>query len=371
MNGWRRKCALTINHGVITADLNDFPVLFTKDNLPSEIFDADGGNCAKSDGSDIRFSSDSAGLNLLAREIASFKTDNDPANGQAEIWVKIPSIYTTLDVVIYLWYGNEFATEPASTDTYGSQNVWDANYVAVWHVNGAADSTGKKKNSESNDRPLVEYATPLSQAGFNGVDDGAYSFNGVNEYCQADNPLGGALYGTESSIEVWFQPKSWPSTEESALVWDYDNPPNDLTLIQVKQIGGTYHLEAARGGTSTSWSSDTAHQVVLDTWYYGAMACKQGQETYVFQNDNSPWHAMVLAGANVSGASTGIKLGANAWGSWFEYFQVYIDEVRISNIRRINGYFSTSYRSMASPGTFVTAGTPVSNVSFVPQVMII
>jgi len=69
---------------------NGVEVLLTAANLPSEMFDADGSYPARSDGGDIRISKDAAGATQLAREIVNFNIDNDPANGYAEIWVKIP-----------------------------------------------------------------------------------------------------------------------------------------------------------------------------------------------------------------------------------------------------------------------------------------
>ncbi|WP_372899169.1 hypothetical protein, partial [Stieleria sp.] len=94
--GWTRKCELTFA-STPTADL---AALFTEDNLPSEMFDADGDNPALNGGGDIRFSSDSAGTSQLPCEVVSFVTDNDPANGTAQVWVKVPAAAS-----VWVWYG--------------------------------------------------------------------------------------------------------------------------------------------------------------------------------------------------------------------------------------------------------------------------
>jgi len=89
--GWNRKCMRFVNTGNVffTGQSGTVEVLLTAANLPSEMFDADGSYPARSDGGDIRISRDAAGATQLAREVVNFNIDNDPANGYAEIWVKM------------------------------------------------------------------------------------------------------------------------------------------------------------------------------------------------------------------------------------------------------------------------------------------
>ena len=63
---WGRRCAIVIQSSKVDANLADFPVLLTKDTLPSEMFDHDGSYPALEGGGDIRFSSDEAGETQLA-----------------------------------------------------------------------------------------------------------------------------------------------------------------------------------------------------------------------------------------------------------------------------------------------------------------
>ena len=74
---WKRKVEVQIQSSEIDATLTNFPVLLTEDCLPSEFFDADGGNSCQADGGDIRVSSDSAGatqLSLSSKMPSSFLT---------------------------------------------------------------------------------------------------------------------------------------------------------------------------------------------------------------------------------------------------------------------------------------------------------
>ena len=93
--GWGRQCALTIAHTQVTASQSSFPVLISynvtpdnANNLPTEMLVTGGTNAARSDGGDIRFSSDSAGNNPLHAEVVVWTQDaTTNANRKAEIWV--------------------------------------------------------------------------------------------------------------------------------------------------------------------------------------------------------------------------------------------------------------------------------------------
>ena len=133
--GWGRRCALVIQSSKVTDTETNFPVLVTEDTLPSEIFDADGSYPALNGGGDIRFSSDEAGNTQLACEIEQFVTDNNPANGKAAVWVKVPSMSSSSNTTIYIWYNKAGESQPAEGDAYGKHAVWDSNYKMVQHMN--------------------------------------------------------------------------------------------------------------------------------------------------------------------------------------------------------------------------------------------
>ena len=111
--GWGRRCKLTIDHLEVSENQSNFPWLLHHDNLPSEMFDADGLHPALNGGGDVRFSSDRYGYNRLSIEVKTFITDNNPDNGVAEIWVKIPSVSTSIDTDIWVWYNKSGESQPA------------------------------------------------------------------------------------------------------------------------------------------------------------------------------------------------------------------------------------------------------------------
>lgn len=148
-----RKAKLDTKPAQIAGAHMDFPVLFTAANLPSEMLDSDGSFPARDGGGDIRFTSDMDGNNDLPCEVVAFVTAPDPANGAAEIWVKVPNVRDTQVDTVYVWYNAPAsASQPAVTATNGRNAVWSGvDYMAVFHLSQSSgdpvDSTGNNSNA--------------------------------------------------------------------------------------------------------------------------------------------------------------------------------------------------------------------------------
>jgi hypothetical protein len=201
--GFGYKCKLSVIAAKVTGTHNDFLLMLTEDNLPPEIFDADGSFPALNGGGDIRFSVDNGGLNQIPCEIVSFITNNNPALGEAEIWLKIPQLTSRSE--FYIWWNKAGETQPLASSAFGSQTVYSAVEFASNH--NATDSTGKhsltKHGSQTgdyfdgiNDRVSIDGGTngtslPLTKP---------YSISCVvkpdgygNSFGQIFSPKGGAL----------------------------------------------------------------------------------------------------------------------------------------------------------------------------------
>lgn len=141
--GWARKCALTINSAQIVGSgtHNNFPVLLTQANLPSDMLDKDGAAPARMGGGDIRFTSDAAGSTKLPCHVVEFITANDPANARVTIYVGL-NLPTGSSTTIYVWYRTateidqpKYNANPDADGFQGSDYVW-ANYDIVLPLGG-------------------------------------------------------------------------------------------------------------------------------------------------------------------------------------------------------------------------------------------
>jgi len=123
LDGWDYRKQITIDHSNVDSNLIDFPLLVkitADENLSS----------ALSTGADIRFTS-SDGLTLLKYERESW-TGGDGSSVTTNIWVKVPTILSSVNTVIYMYYGKADAE-----DGQDANNAWDSNYKAVWHLKEA------------------------------------------------------------------------------------------------------------------------------------------------------------------------------------------------------------------------------------------
>jgi len=214
-DGWLRRCELVIQYGKVGTTLANFPTLITKDTLPSEIFDADGSYPALNGGGDIRFSSDSAGVTQLACEIEQFVTDNDPANGKAAIWVKVPSVSSSSNTTIYIWYNKSGETQPAENDTYGKENVWDSNYKLVQHMNqDPSGSAPQMIDSTSNDCDGTSAGTMLTEDLVDAQIGKGLDFDGDGDYVDLPQLVSNP---TEITWSTWVK-SAVSNTDEQRII---------------------------------------------------------------------------------------------------------------------------------------------------------
>jgi len=162
---WTYRKRITIDHTKVSGSLTDFPVLIS---LPS---DSTLSSCALPDGHDILFT-DAAGTKL-PHEIESYTS----STGALVAWVKAPSISSSDNTTLYLYYNNSEAP-----DQQDATHVWDSNYVGVWHLKEPA-------GSNSNDSTLNSLTgTPAGSPGqTSGQVDGSLGFSGGNSVSMGNN----------------------------------------------------------------------------------------------------------------------------------------------------------------------------------------
>ncbi len=124
---------LTIDSSKIDEDLTDFPINIT-------LSSGTGMNTY-----DASFIFDEVGYSNRKKIYARDTNDNglyveierwDQINREANLWVKVPEISSSVDTDIYLFYDTTTTNSGYVGDTteLPAQNVWDSNYVGVWHM---------------------------------------------------------------------------------------------------------------------------------------------------------------------------------------------------------------------------------------------
>jgi hypothetical protein len=348
---WQYRKALTINHTKVntatgtTTPLSNFPVLYSvaSNTIADLKFTGfSGGKVASSTGADILFT-DSNGTSLLNYEIDNYAS----STGELEAWIKIPSLPSTADYTIYMYYGN--ASAPANT-TSNRQNTWSNGYAGVWHLGNvpttANDSTANANNGTNHG------ATATTT-----IIDGGAAFSGSPNYIGVATST--SLAVTTGTISAWINLAVSPT---STAVWNgvVASAPWNVTgwngyWLGIRGSSGGAKIFTVLGASS-SYIDDTQGSVSMatGTWY-----------SLVFTWDGSYMRQYVngaAAGTPVSQTIVPVtnvnqtNFGKDGGGDNSFYLVGSIDEPRISSIARSADWIATEYNNQSSPSTFFSSG---------------
>ena len=332
---WSYRKKITIDKTRVSGTQANFPVLI---NLSS---DSGLRDRAQVDGDDILFTA-SDGTTKIPHEIESFTK----GTGALIAWVNVPSITSASDTDIYLYYGNSSAS--SQQDVTG---VWDSNYVAVYHMN--QDPSGTVVDSTGH--------ADLSSEGTMGSSNLVNSKigKGIN-FTHYASPHYDHLTSTNTvtvqsfTLESWAYADNWYNFMNMVEVSAHSSP--EINRQDWMDGGAVLHLESDYGG------------VVNDRTLSNAFS---GTTYHIVTRYDSTTQ---VADGNLSGSPLPYSSAGNAWpsatgsvdlGAWWEpatsafrsVFRGYIDEVRISNVARSNGWITTEYANQNSPSTFYSVGS--------------
>jgi PKD repeat protein len=319
---WNYRKTITIDRTKVTGSLTNFPILV------SLAMDPDLSAHALANGNDILFTS-SDGTTRLSHEIEKY------ANGNLVAWVKVPSVTSGSNAVIYLYYGN-----PGAPNQQDPAGVWDTNFRGVWHLKSSlADSTSHGNNC---------------------INHGSTSVNG---------PIADARYfakaqyldcGAFENIPKEMTTEFWVNINDNALG---DSWPRIVEKGDENTNGWSVYVDenshqlnfAYNDGSKGHWILFSDNQPGLDAWYHVAV-------TYSVSKNIA---SMYVNGQQVDSSTEVHAITANSntfhIGSQYYRLNSAIDEVRMSNAARSAGWIKTSYANQNSPSTFSSLGTEVKS----------
>jgi hypothetical protein len=126
---WQYRKAIALDHTKVntatgsTTPLANFPSLVSVTD-PDLRATANGGKVATSKGYDIVFAAGD-GITPLNYEVESYNS----VTGQLVAWVNVPSLSSTMDTIIYQYFGNANAAPPVN-----SSGTWDQYFKGIWHL---------------------------------------------------------------------------------------------------------------------------------------------------------------------------------------------------------------------------------------------
>ncbi|MCK5592113.1 MAG: DUF2341 domain-containing protein, partial [Candidatus Pacebacteria bacterium] len=323
---WAYRRKITIDHTKV-ADVADPSTTYA--NFPVYVH-ATGLSNIKANGADIRFTA-SDGTTELPREIEKYDS------GTLDAWVKVTltkDAGDSSDDVIYMYYGDASATEPAQDSAYGRENVWDTNYKAVWHLDEELAGTGNPdlyQDSTSNNNDGNDY---ISATGQDGQISGGQEFDHTDDYISVIE-----LNNFENETPV-FTINTWIKIADSganSIIGE------NLSSTQKEWTAYTSGLNAAftfvDSTASYTTRATTNSPLTVGNWHMVTYkVSKTGGYIYIYVDGidqaldsnsiSSSWHSSYNAPFLIGNGRPG-------------YFNGSMDEVRVSNIARSAEWIAT------------------------------
>jgi prepilin-type N-terminal cleavage/methylation domain-containing protein len=340
--GYNQRLPLTISSSNIYGNVTNFPVYVNLANLPSGFFSA-----VQSNGADIRVT-DSSGLTELPFELVSINT----VARTGQLYFKAPSLSISTDAEFYIYFGHATATAYAANATYGRNNVWTENFIAVYHLEETQAGTA------TNDLYVD------STGGGNDGDD----------FITATGKLGkigsGQEFNDATSDRIRLPNTTLDGRTNVTLSFWYRTNTNDSMTILSGARSGQFNeylfwfkdrneLEFfSHGDPRVNFSIININD---DVWrHYVSIRDDTNNQTRLYLNGTEDNQSPATDSmTTLSIASGGLFIGADqdsVGGSFDEWLDGELDELRLASVVRSAGWVANEYVNQDSPSSFYSVG---------------
>jgi len=328
---WDYHKKIVINHSLVEADLQNFPVLIT--HTSSDFI-----NHAQTDGDDFAFV-DADNITQYKHEIEYY----DSGTGELVAWVNIPVLGSTEDTVLYLYYGN--------LDCSNQENVegtWNADFLMVHHMDGSDyteldDSTSNHWNvTSAGGDPSYNQDGKIGRC----VDfDGDFDYLKTGDFgLPEDSSYTGCAWvyvdGNAGLVREVFEGDS--DFGISLMVWSDERFRN--------------HAHTSEG-TAYCYSTTTVNTGSPEWFYICTRADAENDQLDIFVNGVSEDNSTISGTINPE--TEGLNIGTSKDNNNY-WMNGKIDEIHISDMVRSDDWIKTEYNNMASPSTFAIVGYEVA-----------
>jgi hypothetical protein len=276
----------------------------------------------------------------LFHEIEAF----DVTSGTLVVWVNIPSISSTTDTTLYIYYGNS-----QCGNQQRPRKTWNSDYLDVWHFNQesgpAVDSIGQHDGT----------ATSGVTEGVPGIIDGAFGFDG-----SSGKVYFGDINRKAYMFSFWVKPTDTisPTTPLTGIL--------DLGTTSITHYGGSFGVTCANidDETITIWCgipecrtavtdliiSNTMFHLITFNWnatanrydvYFDGI-----QQAVVYGSEG---HVPLVT-------ITNFGIGHEYDAGVALFYHGLVDEVHLLSASQDAGWIASEYNNENNPSDFVSVG---------------
>lgn len=350
--------SVTLDNAYVTADQSNYPALITGTSVDLKTV-ANGGHVQDAEGDDIRFFSDTACTSALSYQRKSYTA----SSGAFLFWVKIPTLDTDADTVIYVCYGD------ASLTTDGSSTAtWDSNFVGVWHFDGSLELTDATANGYTLS-PLTTadgacaVSCPATTSGIVG-NAALYTISGgwlgrVSSFTNVAPPF---------TMQCWVLLNGDPSTTLSGIIMTHGTNAaggsNNGRRFAFADSGTNRFIRYTRGGIADHDLTTNTFAYNTSQWVFTAVTLNTAADSiksHIGVSGTVTTQTMAV-GTTQNGTPNAIYLevrGADGVGAWTAGAGK-TDECWFSNTDRSDTWLSTHAKMVVAAASFTTLGTETS-----------
>ncbi len=342
---YTKRIPLSIAGTSLFGDVSDFPVYLDLSDLPSSFF-----TDVQSDGDDIRITTND-GLTEVPFELVSINTGAETG----QLHFKAPSLLTSTTSIFYIYYEKLLASGYADSDTYGRNNVWINDYLAVYHLEEAQvgtgnsnvyiDSTGQGGDGDDN----VTATDKTGKLGLGQEFNNAFTDNIELPYTVLDNQ-------TDVTATFWYRTNT--SDYMSILSGaknDSSSGANEYLLWFQDRNDIQFFAHGSRENFDIFNINDNVYR------YYASVRDDTNNQSRLYINGNednqSPTnHSMSMLDIAAGGLFIGVDQDSIG-GSFDQELDGELDELRIVGGVRDSNWISNVYLNQNTPTVFYSIGS--------------
>jgi hypothetical protein len=294
-------------------------------------------NTAASDGRDVRFSRPDN--TPLPFEIERW----DAVSGQAELWVKMDTVYgNSASQYITMSWGNSSAS-PASNPAMTFDTA--DNFQGVWHLADSGIST--IKDATANHYNGIRYGTtpPRPSSGVVGL---SQTFDGATGYIRFPNTAASSLNFPAKghyTLSAWV----YSQVLDSAFHQILSKGDQQYGL----QIRNTNKWELFEFDENQGWQS-VYSPAASKQWVYLTGVC-DGTGKYIYVNGVLASNTIIEGNSTIRNTSYDVVIGRISDTSFsMRYWNGYIDEVNCSSTARSSEWIKLSYMNQKTRDALIT-----------------